>query len=190
MRKIVCIAFFTILLNQIAWGLPLFQQQGFQSLVADRKAHMPGDLLTVLVMENSNAQTGADLSSGKDIKSAMNAGYNQDEHAVHFGLSGHGQAQAKTGRNNKIKAQLTVRIQKVFPNQTYQVQGMQTIRINGEQQTILLSGIVRPEDISFQNTVLSTRLADAQITYTGDGSVSNAQNRNYVYRILSLVGLV
>ncbi|WP_160264738.1 flagellar basal body L-ring protein FlgH [Legionella norrlandica] len=173
-----------------AWAISLFNEDLYRPLIADRKASLPGDVLTVLVLETSNAQTSADLASSKEIKSALEVGYNKNNHEVEFGLKGKGRAAAKTGRNGKIKASLTVRIKEVFPNDTYLVEGIQTITINGEQQTILLNGIIRPEDISPQNTILSTRLADAHITYTGNGSVSDSQARNYFYKILSFVGLV
>lgn len=172
------------------WAINLFDEEVYKPLIADRKASLPGDILTVIVLETSNAQTSADLSSSKEIKTALEVGYNKDNHEVQFGLKGKGRAGAKTGRNGKIKAALTVRIKEIFPNSTYLVEGLQMITINGEQQRILLSGIVRPEDISPQNTILSTRLADAHITYTGHGSVSNAQDHNYFYKILSFVGLV
>ncbi|MDI1352718.1 MAG: flagellar basal body L-ring protein FlgH [bacterium] len=172
------------------WSVNLFNEEGYHSLIADHKASLPGDILTVIVLETSNAQTSADLSSGKELKTAIEAGYNKKNHEVEFGLKGKGKAAAKTGRNGKIKASLTVRIKELFPNNTYLVEGLQMITINGEQQRILLSGIVRPEDISPQNTILSTRLADAHISYSGNGSVSDSQNRNYFYKILSFVGLV
>lgn len=172
------------------YAINLFNEAFYKPLIADRKASLPGDVLTVLVLETSNAQTSADLSSSKEIKTALEVGYNKDNQEVQFGLKGKGRASAKTGRNGKIKAALTVRIKEVLPNNTYLVEGLQNITINGEQQTILLSGIVRPEDISAQNTILSTRLAQAQITYTGLGSVSDAQDHNYIYKILSFVGLV
>lgn len=172
------------------WAISLFDEEVYRPLIADRKATLPGDVLTVIVLETSNAQTSADLSSHKEIKSALEVGYNKDNHQVEFGLKGNGKTAAQTGRNGKIKAALTVRIKRVFPNSTYLIEGLQMITINGEQQQILLRGIVRPEDISPQNTILSTRLAQAHITYTGVGSVSNSQNRNYIYKILSIVGLV
>lgn len=172
------------------WTVNLFHEEEYRPLIADRIASLPGDILTVIVLETSNAQTSADLSSGKEIKTALEVGYNKNNHEVEFGLKGKGKSAAKTGRNGKIKASLTVQIKEIFPNNTYLVEGMQTITINGEQQHILLSGIVRPEDISPQNTILSTRLADAHITYSGNGSVSDSQNRNYFYKILSFVGLV
>lgn len=176
--------------SPMGWAINLFHEEEYRPLIADRVASLPGDILTVIVLETSNAQTSADLSSGKEIKTALEVGYNKNNHEVEFGLKGKGKVAAKTGRNGKIKASLTVQIKEIFPNRTYLVEGMQTITINGEQQHILLSGIVRPEDISPQNTVLSTRLADAHITYSGNGSVSDSQNRNYFYKILSFVGLV
>ncbi len=180
----------TLVLSQSLWAINLFDEDVYRPLIADRKATLPGDILTVIVMETSNAQTSADLSSHKEIKAALEAGYNHNNHKVNFGLDGKGKAAAKTGRNGKIKAALTVRIKEVFPNQTYLVEGAQRITINGENQKILLRGVVRPEDISPQNTILSTRLAQAQIVYTGAGSVSNSQDRNYIYKILSFIGVV
>lgn len=177
-------------ISQLSFAVNLFDETLYRPLIADRRATLPGDVLTVIVLETSNAQTSADLSSGKDIKTALDAGYNKDQFEVDFGLKSKGKVAAKTGRNGKIKASLTVRIKDILPNNTYLVQGIQRITINGEQQRILLSGIVRPEDISPQNTVLSTRLAAAHISYSGNGSVSNAQNRNYIYKILSFVGLL
>lgn len=176
--------------SPMGWAIDLFHEEEYRPLIADRVASLPGDILTVIVLETSNAQTSADLSSGKEIKTALEVGYNKNNHEVEFGLKGKGKVAAKTGRNGKIKASLTVQIKEIFPNRNYLVEGMQTITINGEQQHILLSGVVRPEDISPQNTVLSTRLADAHITYSGNGSVSDSQNRNYFYKILSFVGLV
>lgn len=172
------------------WAVNLFDEDLYRPLIADRKAILPGDVLTVIVLETSNAQTSADLSSHKNIKTALDVGYNGDKQQVAFNLEGKGDAGAKTGRNGKIKAALTVRIKEVFPNNTYLVEGIQMITINGEQQRISLRGIVRAEDISSQNTILSTRLAQAHITYAGAGSVSNAQNRNYIYKLLSFIGLV
>jgi flagellar L-ring protein precursor FlgH len=179
-----------LILSQTLWAINLFDEDVYRPLIADRKATLPGDVLTVIVMETSNAQTSADLSSHKEIKAALEAGYNRNNHQVNFGLDGKGKTAAKTGRNGKIKAALTVRIKEVFPNQTYLVEGAQRITINGENQKILLRGVVRPEDISPQNTILSTRLAQAQIVYTGAGSVSNSQDRNYIYKILSFIGVV
>lgn len=174
----------------LAFAVNLFDSNLYRPYIADKKAYLPGDLLTVMILETSNAKTSADLSSSKEIKTALEVGYNKQPEEVSFGLRGDGRANAKTARDGKIKAALTVQITQVMQNGSYCIEGHQRIQINGELQTIRLSGVVRQEDISTQNTVLSTRLANARITYTGDGSVSNAQQHNYIYRLLSMVGLV
>lgn len=173
-----------------ARAVNLFDETLYQPLIADRKAYLPGDLLTVIVMEASNAQSSADLASGKEIETALGASYNRNRYEASLELSGKGRATAKTGRNGKIKAALTVRVKAILPGGSYLVEGHQQIKINGEEQTILLKGVVRTEDISSQNTILSTRLADAQISYTGNGSVANAERHNYIYQVLSFIGLV
>ncbi|MGQ3891443.1 flagellar basal body L-ring protein FlgH [Legionella sp. CNM-4043-24] len=190
MRKVIPILAAWILLSPVAWSINLFDEIIYHPLIADRRAYLPGDVLTVIVVETSNAQTGADLASSKDIKTTLSVNYNKDQHEVGFGLHGKGQVNAKTGRNGRIKASLTVRVKDILPNGTYLIEGRQMIQINGELQSITLGGLVRQEDISPQNTVLSTRIADAQITYTGDGSVSNSQRRNYIYKVLSFMGLL
>ncbi len=189
MKRILLII--TVLFSTTAaYPISLYNDMLYRPFIADKKAYLPGDLLTVIVMETSNAQTSADLSSSKEIKTALEVSYNKRPQEVSFGLRGDGRAKGKTERNGKIKASLTVRIKDVFPNGSYCVEGNQRIQINGELQTIHLEGVVRQEDISTQNTVLSTRLADAKITYTGDGSVSNSTRHNYIYKVLSMVGLV
>lgn len=188
MKKLLLICL--CILSPLLFAVTLFNDTSYRPFIADKKAYLPGDLLTVIVLETSNAQTSADLASSKDIKTALQASYNKRPEEVSFGLRGDGRAAAKTERNGKIKASITVRVKEALPNNSYCVEGQQRIQINGELQTILLRGIVRQEDISTQNTVLSTRLGNAEITYTGDGSVSNAQKHNYIYKALYFLGLV
>ena len=185
-QLLICLYLFC----SMAFSVTLFNDMSYRPFIADKKAYLPGDLLTVIVLETSDAKTSADLASSKEIKSALEASYNKHPEQVSFGLRGDGRAGAKTERNGKIKASLTVRIKEVLPNNSYCIEGQQRIQINGELQTIVLRGIVRQEDISTQNTVLSTRLGNAEITYTGDGSVSNAQKHNYIYKALYFLGLV
>lgn len=190
MKKLILLLVLNTILQPLCHSVNLFDDRVYRPLIADRKAFLPGDVLTVIVLETSNAQTSADLSSGKEIQTALQASYNRHKYEAGIGLKGHGKARAKTERNGKIKASLTVQIKDILPNGNYLIEGRQLIKINGELQTIILGGVVRQEDISSQNTVLSTRLADAQITYSGDGSVSNSQRYNYVYKVLSFMGLV
>ncbi len=188
MKKYISILL--MILSQQALAINLYSEIDYRPLTSDRRASFPGDLLTVLVMETSNAESAADLSSSKDISTGLSGSYNGQTAEVKFGLNGTGKAAAKTGRNGKIKAALTVSIISVLPDGNFAVSGSQRIVINHEEQVITLKGIVRREDISAQNTILSTRLANAKIIYSGIGSVSNSQNYNHIYKVLSFLGLV
>lgn len=188
MRKSLCCI--TLLLMMPAYAVNLFQEFQYRPLAGDKRATFPGDLLTVLIIETSTAESSANLSSSKDISTNLSASYNRQSAEVSFGLGGKGAINAKTGRNGRIKAALSVRITGLTPDGNYLIDGTQSIIINAEEQLIHLTGIVRKQDISPQNTVLSTRLANAKITYSGDGSVSNSQTHNYIYKVLSFMGLI
>ncbi len=80
-------------------AVSIFDAYTYRPLISDRKASQPGDVLTVLVMENSIGQSSADLASAKKIETALKVGYNRDEHEVNFGLSGRGKATAKRNQS-------------------------------------------------------------------------------------------
>ena len=70
------------------------------------------------------------------------------------------------------------------------VKGEQHITVNHEDQVITLQGVIRPEDVSADNSILSTRIANAKIIYTGQGSVTESQKHGFIYKFLSFLGLV
>jgi flagellar L-ring protein precursor FlgH len=80
-------------------------------------------------------------------------------------------------------------VRDVLPNGDLLVGGEQLLAINDEQQKVVLQGRVRPQDISDGNVVLSTRLADASITYQGEGTLSERQQRAWWRKLLDWVGL-
>jgi flagellar L-ring protein precursor FlgH len=93
-------------------------------------------------------------------------------------------------RAGRVAAQLTVTVKSVAPNQELFVSGRQQILVNGEKQLIELSGRVRPIDISESNTVVSSRIADAHITYVGDGILAEKQKQGILSHILGWLGLL
>ena len=90
---------------------------------------------------------------------------------------------------NKLLATLTVTVTEVLPNRELRVAGEQLLTVNEELQKVNLEGRVRPQDISDGNVVLSTRLADARITYVGEGDVSERARRSAWRRIFDWLGL-
>jgi len=84
---------------------------------------------------------------------------------------------------------LTVSIREILPNGDFKVAGEQFLTVNQEPQKVTLEGRVRPLDISDGNVVLSTRLADAKITYVGEGDIAERNQRPWWRSLLDKIGL-
>jgi flagellar L-ring protein precursor FlgH len=155
----------------------LYNENTFQSLTADRRALRPGDTLTVLVVENSSASASANTTSNKtgglsgSVKASAGRGTSitPSEYTGSVSLAEDFGGKGTVQRSGRVAAQLSVTVQSVMPNQEMMVAGRQQIFVNGEKQLIELSGRVRPVDVTENNTVLSSRIADAEFTYVGDG---------------------
>jgi len=169
----------------------LYQGGGFSSLASDRRAQAPGDVITIVIYENASAVNRADMGSKKSLKLGGNigAGRSLDE-TVQLGTSGGMDNAASTGRSGQMIAQMSAMVDEVFPNGDLHVSGEQNLRINGELTHIKLKGRVRASDISSQNAVLSSRLADAAIAYDGSGFVTRSAKPGIVGRIFSFLGLM
>lgn len=168
----------------------LYDEATFQSLTADRRALKTGDSLTVLVIENSSASASANTTTSKagGLTAGLKGGSVNHTGSISLGedFGGKGTIQ----RAGRIAAQLTVTVHSVAPNSELYVTGRQNILVNGEKQLIELSGRVRPIDIGADNTVLSSRIADAQITYVGDGILAEKQKQGILTHILGWLGLL
>jgi len=165
-------------------------ENNFRSLTSDKRAYRVGDMLTVLVMENSSATANANTSAEK--KGGLLFGWKATNRSENSSLQlgdtfgGKGQIQ----RSGKLLAQLTVTVREIDPTGLLHVSGEQQIFVNDEKQEITLHGKVRPIDVLDNNTVLSTRLADARISYIGDGILSEKQHAGLITRFLTWLGLL
>jgi flagellar L-ring protein precursor FlgH len=168
----------------------LYQEHGFRPLVGDRKASRPGDSLTVLVLENASASASADTSTEKSGAIGLSIKNPSIDKAAAINLSDDFSGKGKIQRSGKLLAQITVTVQSVEQNGELNVKGEQLIEVNNEQQAIKLEGRVRPFDISDNNTVPSNRLANARISYVGDGILAEKQRPGILTRILSWLGLL
>lgn len=168
----------------------LFQEQSFRPLMADNKAFRVGDVLTVQVFENSSATTSAD--TGTRRRNALSADLSHGSGSVAqtaAGLGGTFDGGGRTQRTNRVLATLTVSVQEVLANGDLLVGGEQTLTVNEEPQKVTLQGRVRPLDISDSNVVLSTRLADARISYVGEGDIAERSRRPWWRNLLDNLGL-
>lgn len=168
----------------------LYQEQSFRPLIADNKAFRVGDLLTVQVFENSSASTSAETGTRRG--NSLSAGVSNRSGSVgkaDLGVSGEFDGGGKTQRANRLLATLTVSVREVLPNGDLRIGGEQILTVNEEPQKVNLEGRVRPIDVSDGNVVLSTRLADAKISYVGEGDLAERNKRPWWRNFLDAVGL-
>lgn len=168
----------------------LIDPASFRGPAADRRAYRVGDVLTVNVLETTRARSQAGTDTDRDAN--VGIGLHSPSTSFDAGLATNGKTvgAAETRRIGELRTQLSVRITEVDPNGLLHVSGKQVLVVNGEQQHMELSGVVRPEDITADNVVWSNRLADANVSLAGSGIVSEAQRRGLVARIFRWLGLL
>ncbi|MDQ8033158.1 MAG: flagellar basal body L-ring protein FlgH [Bordetella sp.] len=168
----------------------LYQEGRFRPLTADNKAHRVGDLITVQVYENSSATSTANTGTKRsnEIGGSITHANGRPVGQLSLGVSGEFDGGGRTQRTNRLLATLTVSVLEVLSNNDLRVAGEQLLTVNDEIQKVNLEGRVRPQDISDGNVVLSTRLAEARITYVGEGDVSDRARRSAWRRIMDWLG--
>lgn len=187
LRALVCAL---ALLPAAAAAQSLYDEGSFRSLTADARAHAPGDTLTVQVVESSSATSTANTSANKQAGLGVTVGSTSRTEKGTLDLNESFAGKGSIQRSGRLLAQLSVTVQDVAPNGDLLIAGRQLIEINGEKQHIDIEGRVRPTDIDETNTVLSSRIADAKITYVGDGILGEKQHEGLVGRILSWLGIL
>jgi flagellar L-ring protein FlgH len=173
-----------------AYAEGLYQPGQFQSLTADRRAYRPGDVLTVQIVEASSAQSTADTKTEKNGSVNMALKTPSLDKAASVNLADQFSGGGSIQRSGRLLAQVTAVVQSVYPNGLLHVKAEQVIELNSEKQEIRLEGNVRPIDITDGNTVLSTRIADAKISYIGDGVLGEKQKPGILTRFLSWLGIL
>jgi flagellar L-ring protein FlgH len=167
----------------------LYRGSRWASLSGDQKASAVGDTLTVIIFQAVEATNSAQNSSRKktDLGGSISAGGLNEAASLEFGGGYTGRGEVR--RSERLIAQISLTIQQVLPNGDFLVLGEQQMRINGETTRIAVRGRIRPADVRTDNTVLSSRIADAQISYDGRGFVSRSAKPGLVNRIFSFLGL-
>lgn len=190
-RRVLACAALVAMSLRIAAAESLYLEGTFRALTADNKAFKIGDALTVQVFENSSASTSANTGTRRanEISGSVTHESGRRVGQLGIGVTGDFDGGGKTQRANKLLATLTVTVLEVLPNRELRVAGEQLLTVNDELQKVNLEGRVRPQDISDGNVVLSTRLADARITYVGEGDVSDRARRSVWRRIVDWLGL-
>jgi len=142
--------------------------------LSDRLPLRPGDVITVVVDEQTAARERvSQVATGQRSQRAnLNAGVPSDaaigpDKGFATGMDQNSRDVGEAGRQGDLTAVLSVRVTAIEPNGVARVRGTRQVTVDGRQQNITLDGVVRPEDISSSNTVLSGNIAEAVITYRG-----------------------
>ncbi len=164
---------------------------GGDSLYKDKKAFKIGDVLTVIVSESASASHSANTAAKKSSANSVSWGTRGAFGAPFqdFGIGGKEDFSGggKSQRSGALTGHITLRVTDVLPNGNLVVNGNRVITVNDEKQVMEITGIVRPEDVTADNTVMSTLIADAQIKYNGKGAVAEKARMGLISRALSML---
>lgn len=159
----------------------------------DLKARRVGDLLTVILDEQTDATKTASTGITKDNTTSLSAptilgkGVTLNGNPLNTSLASANDfaAESDSSQSNKLQGNITVTVSQVLSNGNLVVQGEKWIAINQGDEYVRLRGIVRPYDIAPDNTVLSTLIGDARITYRGKGAPAEAQAMGWLARFFN-----
>jgi len=159
------------------------------SMFSDNKAIEEGDILTVLITEDATASQQASTDASQDNQAEIGAGTGILDFINAFGYeqSDSTSADGTTTRSSDLTAEMTVQIIEVLDNGNLKINGTKRLRINDETQEIELIGIIRPDDINPDNTIESSYVANADISYDGQGAIGDRQREGIISRIISWI---
>jgi len=174
-------------------------RNGSRAFFKDQRAHQIGDILTVMVnitdkanianeTQRSRANTedsGIDNFFGKSKVPIMNAAVPTRIFTADSASSSDGKG--SVNRQEALQTNVAAVVTQVLPNGNLVVEGKQEIRVNFEIRELIVAGIVRPEDIQSDNTIDSSKIAQARIAYGGRGQITDVQQPRYGQQVLDVV---
>lgn len=171
------------------------------AMFTDQKARTVGDIVTIKIVETSSATNKAstDTDRTSSLSASLDAFFNLEDKfpatdpffnpfsGVGGGMSSDFQGSGTTKRSGDLSASITALVTQVLPSGNLVLTGTREVMINNENQVIQLSGVVRPRDISARNEVLSTYIADARISYAGNGIINDRQRTGWLSNIVNTI---
>lgn len=159
------------------------------SLVADRKAHNIGDILTVVINETSRATSTKSMNNGKNATNTLNAGAGIFDFLARAsgGQSDSFKATGAANDSNTVSGRITVTVVDVRPNGNMTIEGTQSIWQNKDEHKITLRGVVRQDDVAFDNTIPSSMVADATVRFDGKGPLNAKQRQGILSQVFNIL---
>ncbi len=167
----------------------------------DKKARYLDDIVTIVVSESVQGQNKATTGTSRDSSasasidaflglenSIINNNANMGGQIAIGGKSANAlKGSGDTSRNTTLVARISARVIRVLDNGNLLIEGRRQVTVNAEDQYLIISGIVRPQDITADNTVASQYVADARIVFTGEGVVNDKMRPGWMTRVVDWV---
>jgi len=170
----------------------IFSQTNAMFLYSDRTASRIGDLITINLNESTNASKNADTEIKKkdtnDLAPTLSGrvpSYSGNPLSFAVEASNQFKAETDTAQANSLDGTITVTVAQVLPNGNLMIKGEKWLTLNQGNEFIRITGIIRPEDISTENTISSTRVANARITYSGTGVLEDSNHMGWLSRFFN-----
>lgn len=173
-------------------------------LFEDSKARVVGDIVTVTINETNASSQSATTNTSKDtsmnmqtttllglptslgVQNFLGLG-NQFDPSVNASIANQSQGNGTVTRNGTLTGNISAIITEILPSGNFRIEGRRSVTVNHEEQILVLRGLIRPQDINFDNTILSRWIADASISLTGEGVVADEQRKGWLAKVLSKV---
>jgi len=171
----------------------IFQaSRGYAPLTSGARAAQVGDLITIELVERTQASKSSTADTGRQGNIGLSLPTTGPLSAIKSSSTALGGNSSFTGKgeaaqSNLLTGEISVTIAAVYPNGTMLVRGQKQLRLNQGDEFIQISGLIRQTDIDQDNHVLSSRVADARITYTGKGDIARASRQGWLQHFFSII---
>lgn len=165
-----------------------------RAMIADRKASRVGDILTIVVSENASQNTSQSkkTSTSSTVDAAVEqflfanskmGTHNGGLPGIKFGGTNDYSGGGSVSNSQSVSARAAVLVTDVLPNGNLVIEGVRRVTFSNETQHVVLHGIVRADDISSSNTVLSSSIANARLEFVTKGDLANASKRGWISKL-------
>jgi len=186
---------------QVDYSSGSIWQASSVGLTEDLKARRKGDIVTIVITETASASKEA--NTGTSRNSTVNAGipnfmgleqagiiknnFADLSKLINANVESTYKGSGSTSRKESLNATISAKVIDVLPNNNLLIEGRRNVKVNNEDQIIIIEGTVRPSDIGVDNVVNSIYIADARISYAGKGIISDRQKPGWLMNIVDKV---
>ncbi len=172
----------------------LFRENYVNNIYSDSKAHRVGDIISVILSESTQAKKNAKTELKKENNMVLDpiiglggTPVTINGNTAQFGInqSTKFKGDSKADQGNSLSGDISVHVLRVLPNGNLMIRGEKWITLNNGDEYIRLTGVIRAKDINSNNTIMSTKIANARIQYAGTGSFADMNEQGWLTKFFN-----